>query len=77
MRETGLLKLSVQHLYECHPACDDVDDGLKQVISEIFSDHRLTFKVAAVPVQSSVDDSGLFAVVYATALAFTQDPDDF
>jgi len=52
----------------------DVDDGLKRVISEIFSDHTLTFKVADVPVQSGVDDCGLFAVAFATALAFTQDP---
>ena len=39
---------------------DDVDDTLKRAISEISSDNRLSFKIAAVPP--------------TIALVFTQDP---
>jgi len=54
---------------------DDVDDALKRDLSEnIFSDNRLTFEIATVPLQSDGDDCGVFVVAYATALAFTLDP---
>ena len=53
---------------------DDFDDALKRDVREFFSDNRLTFKIAAVPLQSGGDDCGVFAVAYATALAFTQNP---
>jgi len=53
---------------------DDLDDALKRALSEIFSENKLTFKMAAVPLQSGGSDCGVFAVAYATALALTQDP---
>ena len=58
---------------------DDFKDAPKRDVWEIFSDNWLTdnwlaFKIAAVPLQSGGGDYVVFAVAYATALAFTQDP---
>jgi len=56
----------------CDLLFHDVDNALRRNLSEIFSDKRLTFKKAAVHLQSAGNDCGVFPVVYATALAFTQ-----
>ena len=52
----------------------DVDVSFKKAIADVFPGSDISFNVPSVPLQLGANNCGLYAIAFATELAFSHDP---